>query len=262
MKNKKKNNKIYLKILILIGIIGILFLSLFYFVSDKKNNIVFSCIKDISAFTSKIFYYPYNKLNEKYTKSDYDVIESENKTLKKEIDNLKKELDLKKILSDKTIVNASLIKRSTSYWYNMLSIDKGKKDGIKIGNAVMNNGGVIGKVISVSPNSSEVKLITSKHMDDYISAMFIIDNNSYYGLIDGYDIKKNEIHLKNVIGDFNSEIIGVNVVTSGLSDSFSSGLLIGKIKKLDKDNYGISNDIYITPSTNINDITIVSVITN
>ena len=51
-----------------------------------------------------------------------------------------------------------------------------------------------------------------------------------------------------------------NVVTSGLSDSFSSGLLIGKIKDAKKDTYGLSYIITLTPSTNFNNINIVSVI--
>ena len=50
------------------------------------------------------------------------------------------------------------------------------------------------------------------------------------------------------------------MVTSGLSDSFSSGLLIGKIKEIKKDSYGISNNIKITPAANFNNIKIVSVV--
>ncbi len=39
----------------------------------------------------------------------------------------------------------------------------------------------------------------------------------------------------------------LNVVISGLIDSFSSGLLIGKIKILKKDDFRYSNNIIITP---------------
>ena len=91
--------------------------------------------------------------------------------------------------------------------------------------------------------------------------MFYIDDKPYYGLIDEYSAQKNELLLKNVIGDFDIEKIkNVNVVTSGLSDSFSSGLLIGKIKEVDKETYGISNTLKITPSANFNDLKILTVI--
>ena len=91
--------------------------------------------------------------------------------------------------------------------------------------------------------------------------MFDIDGTLYYGLINEYDITKNELYLKNVVGDFDiNKIKNVNVVTSGYSEAFSSGLLIGTIIDVKKENYGISNTIKIRPSANFNNINIVTVI--
>ena len=76
-----------------------------------------------------------------------------------------------------------------------------------------------------------------------------------------YDTNKNELILKDVIGDFDKDKIkNINVVTSGLSDSFSSGLLIGKIKETNKDTYGLSYTFTLSPASNFNNINIVSVI--
>ena len=76
-----------------------------------------------------------------------------------------------------------------------------------------------------------------------------------------YDTNKNELILKDVIGDFDkNKIKNINVVTSGLSDSFSSGLLIGKIKEKNKDTYGLSYTFTLSPASNFNNINIVSVI--
>ena len=256
---KKKSKKIF-KFILTIVIVFVIFISLFYFINDRNNNVLFRTLKDVSNFTMKLVNYPYNKVKSKEEIKSLNLVEAENHNLRKEIEQYKKELELKESLTDKKIVSASIIKRSTTYWYNTITINKGTKDGIENGNAVINSDGVIGKVIKANANSSDVKLLTSKKSNDYVSAMFTYEDNVYYGLIDNYNVKTNELHLKNVIGDFKDNIVGLNVVTSGLSDSFSSGLLIGKITKLDKDNYGISNDIYISPSSNFNDITIVSVI--
>ena len=57
-----------------------------------------------------------------------------------------------------------------------------------------------------------------------------------------------------------NKIKNVNVVTSGYSEAFSSGLLIGTIIDVKKENYGISNTIKIRPSANFNNINIVTVI--
>lgn len=255
-KNKKKRVfKIIFIIVLLIVLLGSLFL---YFLKDaRSNNVIFSLTKDISASISKIVSIPYNKVNI----SNSDLSKEINKDYEKEIESLKKALELNNSLSDKKLINASVTKRSTAYWYNIITIDKGSKNDIKEGMAVINNSGLIGKVIKVNKYSSDVKLLTSKNNDNSISAVFYINDVPYYGLIDEYNIEKNELYLRNVIGDFNkNEIININVITSGFSDSFKSGLLIGKIKEIKKETYGISNKIILTPSADFNDIKIVTVV--
>lgn len=249
MKKKK-----YLYFVYYLVFIVLILISCFYFINDNNNyNFVTKKIKGLSADISRFAYYPF------YSKNKDEIRYEDNETLRKEIKELEETLDLNKSLVDRKIVNAVTIKRSTSFWYNVITIDKGKKDKIENGNIVVNSKGVIGRVIKSNNNSSEVKLLTSKNKNDYISAMFLYDNNYYYGLIDDYNIKKNELHLKNVVGDF-SNLENIEVVTSGLSHNNVKGMVIGKIKYFKKTNYGISNDIYITPSANFNNINVVSVL--
>ena len=252
MMNKKKKNLIYLPILVII------FILFYYFINDNnKSNFFTKIIKDLTGSVSNVTSFSF--INEKsYNK---DLIKEMNKDYKKEIDNLKNTLKLNSLNSDKEFINATVIKRSTNYWYNIITIDKGRKQGIKDGYAVINDNGLIGKVINTNNNTSDIKLLTAFNNKNYISAMFNYENTTYYGLINKYDYKTNEIILENVIGDFDKEKIkDINVVTSGFSDSFASGLLIGKIKNIKKDNFGISNTIIIYPTVNYNNLNIVTVI--
>ena len=253
---KKKNKKKEKKILIIILIIIIVFLLLYFFINDKeKNNFLFNSLKDLTADISKV-----NVINNK-DDLNKEITKEINKDYQNEIGELKKTLNLNIVNSDKEFINATVIKRSTKYWYDVLTIDKGKKDGIKKGDAVINSEGLIGKVIKVNNKSSDIKLIISSTRDNYISAAFTYEGNVYYGIIDKYDTNKNELILKDVIGDFDKDKVkNINVVTSGLSDSFSSGLLIGKIKETNKDTYGLSYTITLSPASNFNNINIVSVI--
>lgn len=253
--NNKKRKKFYERIITCIIIIALVCISLFYFINDNRsNNFIFSFIKDISASIYKI-----NIVNKNSDNNDLST--QINKDYEKEIEALKDILNLNNTLSDKELENASVLKRSTVYWYNIITIDKGSKDGLKEGNAVINSSGLIGKIIKVNKHTSDVKLLTSRNDSNYISAVFYINDTPYYGLINEYDIENNELYLKNVIGDFNIDNIkNVNVVTSGLSESFSSGLIIGTIKDIKKDTYGISNIIKVTPSANFNDLRIVTII--
>lgn len=254
-KNKNHKKKIFLYISILIFIFFIFYI----FINDNtSNNFIFRSVKDLSANISNITSFSFIKNNDNYNS---ELVTEMNKDYKKQINDLKETLDLTSVNSDKKFINATTVKRSTNYWYNLITINKGKKDNIKKGYAVINKSGLIGKVIKVNNNTSDVKLLISLNDENCISAMFQYDNEYYYGLIDKYDYKKNELHLKNVIGDFDKEKIkNINVVTSGLSDLFSSGLLIGKIKYLKKDTFGLSNTLIISPAVNFDNIDIVTVV--
>ena len=253
--NMYKKRKPYKYILFLILIVIISFLFYFFLNDNSKNNILTNSLKDLSASITNI-----TILNKNNT-INKDIINEINKDYKKEIDNLKDTLKLNSLNSDKKFINATVIKRSSNYWYNTITIDKGSKHNIKEGYAVINNLGLIGRVVKVNKYTSDIKLITSYNKDNYISASFNYDNNIYYGLISKYNLIKNELILTNVVGDFDKEnLINTNVTTSGYSDLFTSGLLIGKIKEIKEDTFGISNQIIITPSADFNNINIVSVI--
>lgn len=239
MKRKKNNNKIkYIFIIVM-------FIVLYYIFN---NNFILNNLKGLTS----------NVIN---TNSNYNNIELEiNNELKKEIKELKKINKIDSLLSDSIIINASVIKRSTPFWHNFITINKGEKDGIKKGFGIIDSNGLIGEVIIVNKNTSEVKLITNTDKG-IMTAKFSYNNEDYYGNIKRYNIIKNELYLENVIGDFNKkELINNYVVTSGLSSNIPSGIIIGKIIDIKKDKYNLSNVISIKISSNINDINIVKVV--
>ena len=243
---KKKNIKKY----IYITLIGLLIIILsFYFL--RNNNNVIGKLKTLSSVSFIN--------NDNYIKSN-ELLESEINELKVQVEELKKVTEIKKIMVDKRIINASIIKRSDRYWFNIITINKGKNDGIKKGNPVISTTGLVGEVVIVNNNSSEIKLTTSNNKN-YISAKFMVDDKEYFGIIKEYNTIKNELYLENVIGDI-SNYKDALVVTSGLSNNYPSGLLIGKIVDMKKDKFNLSNTFVIKPSADYNDINIVMVVSN
>ena len=230
----------------------------------KRNNIsyilIIICLLFL-LFTKSNKYLNRISSNIINTKSKYDnkILNEENKELKREIKELKNINKIDYLLSDKKVINASVIYRSAPYWHNYIIINKGKKDNIKKGYAVINNDGLIGEVEIVYKHTSKVRLITNKS-NNYISAKFTYNNKDYYGIIRDYNIKSDYLYLENVIGDLDKDIINNNVVTSGLSSSIPSGLLIGKIIDLKKDKYNLSNIIKVKMSSNINDLKFIKVV--
>lgn len=235
---KNKNNKIYITIIILL--VALILCLIF------KNNISLISRVNTNVFSAK-------------SKYKNKILVEENKELKKEINDLKNSTKIDSLLSDKKVINASIIYRSAPFWHDYITINKGKKDNIKKGYAVINNDGLVGEIIKVYSNFSKVRLITNKS-NNYISAKFSYNNKEYYGIIKNYDIKTNILYLENVIGDLDNKILGINIVTSGLSSDMPSGLLIGKIIDIKKDNYNLSNIIKIKMSADINDLKILKVV--
>ena len=85
-------------------------------------------------------------------------------------------------------------------------------------------------------------------------------------ILDGFGDNKNEkgnaIELAKTpnIDELMKKSPITEVYTSGLNDAFPSGIAIGKVSKVDKDNYGLSKIVYVEPVSDINDITLVSVL--
>ena len=274
---KKKNNKFKYIIIIIVSFAILLGISSYTIDDDKELNFFEKAIKDTTTFIQKIFYAPikfvsnelevfnekkdlykkYTKLKEKVEKTDLYYAQIEE--LQKEVTELKSSLDLNATLSEYTYVNATVVNRNIGYWYNNLTIDKGSKNGVKLGDAVITSNGMVGKVTSVSNFSSTVKLLTSDEISNKISIKIKSKNEYLYGLLIGYE-KENNIYK--IEGITNSENIeeGDLVTTTGLTDYFPSGIIIGKVSRVVKDEYDLNCIVEVIPSVNFEDISIVTVL--
>ena len=249
-----------------------------HIISDKKKlNFLEKAIKDSGTFIEKVVYIPvdfvkdkvnflieankiydkYNKLKKKVEKTD--IYYAQIKELQKENAELKSQLDLNSTLSEYTFVNATVISRNIGYWYNTLTIDKGKKNKVKLGDAVITNEGLIGNISSVSNFSSTVKLLTSDEILNKISIKIEHDDEYYYGLLIGYDTNLNVYKIEGIV-ESNKIKEGDLVTTTGLTDYFPSGILIGKVSRVVMDEYDLNSIVQVTPSVNFNNISIVSVL--
>lgn len=275
---KRKNINIKIFVVMVVVLFAILMAITAHSLDDKKElNFFEKTIKDSVTFVEKILYAPigfikekvemftetkdlykkYTKLKEKVEKTDLYYAQIEE--LQEEVTELKSTLDLNATLSEYSYVNATVVNRNIGYWYNTLVIDKGSKNGIEEGDAVITNQGLIGKIINVSNFSSTVKLLTSDDVSNKISIKITSDDGKYYGLLIGYNIKEN---VYNIEGITNSDKIeeGDMVSTTGLTDYFPGGILIGTVSKVVKDEYDLNSIIKVEPSVTFDDISIVTVL--
>ena len=204
-----------------------------YVVGNVISSPVRFIKKNINKTTTKDdLYNKYIKLKEEYDSIEFDKARIDE--LKKENKALKEMLDIKSDLEGYKVLNATVINRNVGYFYDTLSIDKGSHSGIKPDMAVVTSKGLIGKVIKTSTLTSTVKLLSSDSLNMKISVKIKVSDEYYYGLLTGYDKDKKTYIIEGISNNIDIPNDSV-VTTTGMSEIFPSGILIGKVENITTD---------------------------
>lgn len=272
------NKKLIILMILIIVTFGLLAVTVN--IRDKKSTppVVQQIGNDIVSVVGGVFAYPTNAVKNATSEfSDLYNTYTENKRLKARIGELaqnqaklevvqdenkqlKQELKLNSTLTDYSTVNASVLSRSPSSWQSYLTINRGQTSGIKKNMPVMSGKGLIGRIIEVDKVSSKVELIsTNNELNDKFAAEIIGDNKNITGVVSRYDGDTGDLVMENVTST-KSIKKGQSVITSGLGGLTPRGLYIGKVYGIKKDNYGMTNSVYITPAAELRNFTVVTVI--
>ena len=140
----KKFDKRYLFIFVVIAIAIVLTILAASLNKERDLNPIEKALKDMGTVVIKVVSTPFNfvhdKIDEMVEKNDIyekykeiknkeeqiDSVIAQNDNLKDEIGKLKETLNLNTILSDKVYMNATVVTRNIDYWYNEITIDKGR----------------------------------------------------------------------------------------------------------------------------------------
>ena len=258
MYRKKKDKKKSIISLFIILIVLLALLSGSLLITRNKNTF----LKDGVILIEKIFMYPFTALNKEKNETQtesYTIQKNVNESLEKEIQELKEKLELNKTLTEYEPINATVLSRNKSYWFNTITIDKGSKSGIKNNMAVITKNGLIGKITKVSNYSSEVKLITSDDVKFKVSVSIKTNEDDNYAILNGYDKKTGLIKISGIDKTTNINVDD-SVLTSGLGEMFPSGIYVGQVKEIKNDKYNLSKIVYIKTNQDFNDIHYVTVL--
>lgn len=120
---------------------------------------------------------------------------------------------------------ARVIYNSTNKQYNFMILDKGSKHGVEPEMAVICNNGIVGMVKEATENFSSVVSVLNREF--FPNAL--IKRNGYFGYIEwpGNHYKKAILKEIPIHADLKE---GDTIVTSGYSDIFPRGILIGTIE--------------------------------
>jgi rod shape-determining protein MreC len=166
---------------------------------------------------------------------------------------LKRLLEFREKISA-SVVAAEVIGQDPSSWFRSITINKGEKDGVQKGMAVISPDGVIGQILKTSLYHSTVLLIT-----DYNSAIdSVVQRTRAKAIVEG--LGENRCQLKYLLRK-EEVVVGDVVVTSGLSGNFPKGLMVGEIRKVEKRGHGVFQYAELAPSVDLTRLEEVLVIT-
>lgn len=200
-----------------------------------KNNLI-----DVTSLPLKILSFPIKEIKKiifyHRTFEEYKRLSTETAVLKsrligmeeiiKENNRLDKLLNLKRKLVFSSIP-ANVIGRDPSYWNSAVIIDKGSRDGVKQGQAVVSAFGVVGKIIEAGKTKAKVILLT----DPQFSVAGLVEESHDSVLVRG--TLEGMCQLEYLSDDAHINV-GDKIITSKLSTSFPEGLLIGEVVRIDE----------------------------
>jgi len=160
--------------------------------------------------------------------------------LRNENERLRAMLEFKKTFQDFSLIPASVLSQDITHVFKTVIIDKGSRSGIGINTPILNPSGVVGRVIAVSPYTSQVLLIT----DPNSSIPVIIESSRVKGIVKGRGENLLSMEYVRSAEEVN---VGDCVVTSGLLGMFPKGLKIGHVRGIHRDDRQIFADIVVEP---------------
>jgi rod shape-determining protein MreC len=152
---------------------------------------------------------------------------------------------------------ARVIARDASVWFNTITINRGSASGIALNMPVVTPGGIVGRVVAVSPVTAQVMLIT----DEKAAAGAIVGQLGSSGALGSVRGLGNSglVEMRYVSGLQKVEP-GDYVLTTGQDGIYPAGLNVGEVIEVKDGTATQPHQIYIRPSARLDQLTEVAVL--
>ena len=183
----------------------------------------------------------------------------ENAALKNKIDTLKteifnyqemvKETDrLRELIKFGTQIERKKIVAQVVSWdsaddYKVVRINRGLKDGVKLQSVVAGAEGLVGYVYRLTDHFADV--ITILDANNRVDG--VVERLRSHGIVEGYSHGR---CIMKYVNRTEPIILNDMVLTAGLGNVYPKGLRIGYISRIERESYGITQHIEITPVVN------------
>lgn len=145
------------------------------------------------------------------------------------------------------VIAAKVIARSPDNWSSAVIIDKGAYSGIRTKLAVVTYSGLVGRVIETSNYTSKIMLIN----DASFAVSGLVQRSRQEGLVSGTLGGTLIMRYLSLDSDIK---VGDIIITSGLTENYPKGLLIGSVIAIGEEFSGLSRYAIIRPTVNLSNL--------
>jgi len=196
------------------------------------------------------------QLKERLTQVETELHAAQQATA--ENDRLKALLNLNEQTDIKN-VPARVIARDPSVWFNTITINRGSSSGVEVNMPVVTPGGIVGRIITVGPWSSQVMLIT----DEKAGAGAVVGQLGQSGALGSVrgraDLGVGVIEMRYVSGLEKVEV-GDYVMTTGQDGIYPASLNVGRVVDVKHGTATQAHQILIQPGAQLDHLEEVAVL--
>ena len=143
------------------------------------------------------------------------------------------------------VLEAEVMSVATDPFVNQITLDKGSRDGLFIGQPVLDANGVMGKLIQVGPLTSRVLLVNDSHSG--IPVQITRNGMRAIAVGDAYTGKLRLVNMPQTVDVKAGDLL----ITSGLGEHYPEGYPVGQITSVIKDPGSQFATINIEPSAGL-----------
>jgi len=166
---------------------------------------------------------------------------------KEENERLKKLLELQNEMENRFItVPALVVSYEPNNWYDTIVVNKGKYSGISVGDTVVSDSGVVGKVSEVGAGYSVISTLLNAENS---IAVRIVRNNELAIVEGDAELSRNKLCKMSYIEKNDVINLGDLIETTGAGGIYPEGIIVGTVKEVKAENSG--QYAVIEPSVNV-----------
>ena len=173
-----------------------------------------------------------------------------------ENERLRNLLSLKEQTSYQTVVGR-VIARDSSVWFNTITINRGSSSGIALNMPVVTGGGIVGRVVAISPWTSQIMMVT----DEKAAAGAIVGQLSESGALGSVrGLGKTDLIEMRYVSGLQNVQVGDKVLTTGQDGIYPPGLNVGQVVEVKPGTATQAHQILIRPSARLDQLEEVAVL--